>query len=329
MSTTDKREDGDALGAEAAAWALRVHAAGARDEDWLALEAWLAVSPEHQQAYERAERVWLAFDDPALARLAADPSRPQAPLIARSPDRRRPAWIVPAGLAASFVAILAIGAMLVSRWSAPPAQAYSTAAGESRLIRLADGSTIWLGGASRLTARVGRGHRDVALDSGEATFEVAKDPAHPFTVTVADRTVTVVGTRFDISKAEDELRVTVASGVVEVAGSAGQDRFRLTPGWQLTHRVGAEASSAALVDPADAFAWTKGYLVYRDRPLTAVAADLSRDFPTPVRVEGAAASLRFSGVLVLDNEDAVVRRLGEFLAVRVVRDPGAIVLRPR
>ncbi|MEO8115144.1 MAG: iron dicitrate transport regulator FecR, partial [Phenylobacterium sp.] len=57
---------------------------------------------------------------------------------------------------------------------------------------------------------------------------------------------------------------------------------------------------------------------------------LSRRFATPVRTGDArTAQLRFSGVLVVDDQAAVLRRLEAFLPVKAYRTADAIVLRPR
>jgi len=249
--------------------------------------------------------------------------------------RRRPkpvrTWAPIGAIAAGVAAVVIAGALLL-RPAPSPAQLIATGAGETRLVRLADGSDIRLGSNTRLTASIGGGLRRVALDGGEAEFEVAKDHAHPFVISVGDQRVTVVGTHFDILRDHGRVTVTVAGGVVEVRGaspSVGAAAFRLMPGDQLTHQEGAATSVVSRVAVDDVFAWTRGYLVFRDEPLDAVAEDLNRQFPVPIRVEGSARRLRFSGVLMLDREEAVVDRLQRFLPVTVVHAPNAVVLQPR
>jgi len=84
------------------------------------------------------------------------------------------------------------------------------------------------------------------------------------------------------------------------------------------------------VEPDAAFAWTQGQLIYRDEPLSQVAADLSRRYARPVRpADAATGAMRFTGVLVIEDEDAVLRRLEAFAAVKAEPAPDAIVLRRR
>jgi transmembrane sensor len=243
--------------------------------------------------------------------------------------RARAAWWPGAAIAACAAAVAAV--LAVALWRPLPAgEVFATGVAQSRLVTLADGSQVRLDAETRLTAFIGGGVRRVVLDGGEAEFVVAKDHAHPFVVRAGDEDVTVVGTHFDVVRRGGQVTVTVASGVVQVADVAVADRtHRLTPGDQLRH---VEGSLGAWVGPAsvdDALAWTKGYLVFHDAPLAEVASSLSRHFATPVRADGPAARLRYTGVLMLDTEDSVVARLQGFLPIRAVRAGNEIVLRPR
>ncbi len=252
------------------------------------------------------------------------------------PPRRRAAPVAAAWLAlgGALAASLVAGVFVAANWSTPPSpgQTYRTAAGEVRDIALADGTRIELNGASTLHVRLGRDARRVEMADAEATFDVAHDPQRPFLIAVGDRQVRVVGTQFNLSHHDGETALTVRRGVVEVralddpAGAA----TRLVVGQQLRHRDGEATSQVRTVDPDNAFAWTEGQLVYRDAPMSQVAEDLSRRFARPVRVADAATgATRFTGVLVIDNEEAVLRRLEAFAPVKAEPVRGAILLRRR
>ena len=93
--------------------------------------------------------------------------------------------------------------------------------------------------------------------------------------------------------------------------------------------LAAGAISAAEA-PDKAFAWTEGQLIYEAAPLSRVAADLSRSLGTPVRVaDPATGALRFTGVIALDDRDAVLKRLEAFAPVRAERTGDGVVLRAR
>jgi transmembrane sensor len=227
-----------------------------------------------------------------------------------------------------------VGVLTLATWTAPRqhGQAYRTAAGEVRDLLLADGTRIKLNGASSLSVDLGRDARRVEMADAEATFDVAHDPRRPFLIAVGDRQIRVVGTEFNLSHHQGQTALTVRRGVVEVrpARSPSATPTRLTAGQQLRHRDGAGASQISNVEPDNAFAWTQGQLVYRDAPLSQVAADLSRRFPRPVRpADPATGALRFTGVLVIDNQAAVLNRLEAYAPVRAEPVRGAILLRRR
>jgi transmembrane sensor len=170
--------------------------------------------------------------------------------------------------------------------------------------------------------------RHVALVRGEAAFDVAHDPARPFLVAVGDRTVRVVGTEFNVKRQSGQVRVTVRRGVVAVAGTGGTVH-RLTPGQQLEHQEGAPHSAVTRVSADVAFAWKRGVLVFRDRPLADIAADLSRHSKVPVRADPAAGRLRFTGTLRVGALDAMLARLETLMPISVERSAREIRLRAR
>lgn len=326
----------DAVDEQAAEWFARLQGEEAGADDWLAFETWLAVPP-HAAAYERVEALWIALEDDAPAvRAALD-----APAGTAAPRRARPAraverrptrrvWLAAGGLlAASLVA----GVFVAANWPGPaPSQTYRTAAGEVRDIALADGTRIKLNGASSLSVQLTPNARRVQMADAEATFDVAHDPQRPFLIDVGDRQVRVVGTEFNIDHHDGLTALTVRRGVVEVrpVDDPAATPTRLVVGQQLRHRDGAATSTVTTVEPDNAFAWTQGQLVYRDAPLSQVAADLSRRFPRPVRAaDTATGAMRFTGVLVIDNEDAVLRRLEAYAPVKAEPVRGEIVLRRR
>jgi len=121
----------------------------------------------------------------------------------------------------------------------------------------------------------------------------------------------------------------VRRGIVEVSplDPAQGQPVRLTAGDRIDHRIGSATTNASTVSADDVFAWRGGRLVYRDRPLSEVIADINAQFPRPVSsADGKTADLRFSGVLVLDDEDNVVHRLTLLAPLWSRSDSGGIVV---
>jgi transmembrane sensor len=241
----------------------------------------------------------------------------------------RRAWLgAGAAIAASLAVAVGVG-LLPAR---TPTRTFQTAAGQTRQITLADGTHIHLNAASKITVSLGRDARRVQMADAEALFDVAHDAKRPFLIAVGDRQVRVVGTEFNLRHRADLVDLTVRRGVVEVRAVDAPlaPPTRVTVGQELTHTEGQAASILKVADPDQAFAWTGGQLIYRDQPLSDVAADLSRRFAVPVRTADApTAALRFSGVLVTDSESDVLRRLQAFAPLRVERTADAVVLHRR
>jgi len=95
----------------------------------------------------------------------------------------------------------------------------STAVGQLKNVRLADGSSVWLNGNSRLILpeRFSDTLRVVTLE-GEAFFEIERDTTRPFIVNAGELSTRVLGTSFNISAypTVKEIAVTVATGRVAV-----------------------------------------------------------------------------------------------------------------
>jgi transmembrane sensor len=209
---------------------------------------------------------------------------------------------------------------------------FVTRIGETKIATLSDGTEIDINTDTRIMVSLDRGFRRVTLDYGEALFHVAKDPVRPFIVTVGDRTVRDVGTVFNILHSNGVTTVTVAEGRVGVSPSFPANRHKevvLLAGDQLVHADGTASATVEHVDPAEALAWRRGYLVYRNAPLSKVASDLGRYFTVPIRLnDNRVAAQKFTGVLRLDSESAVLRRITILLPVTIEYGPdGKITLR--
>jgi transmembrane sensor len=313
---------------DAAAWIARLgrsQAGGDKAcvEDAADFDAWLAASPANGAAYRRTLALWHEFDAAApqvLAELAMPARRPGF-----APPRRR---FLFAGIAAAAAAAVVFVALPLQ---APEivAQTFVTAKGQHQRVRLADGSVIDLNAETRLTARIGGSERRIALADGEAIFDVAPDKAHPFIVQTAEGAVRVVGTQFDVRSRDGQLTVTVSRGKVAVRPASASDSdpaVLLTPGMQLS--IGAGRPEAiSHVDPQEAFSWRQGRLVYRDRPLTDVVADLNRQFAEQIRIDDPSLDrIRITGVIVLDNPQAVTERLALMLPIRTVSSQRELLL---
>lgn len=312
--------DRDGMQAQASAWLARLQNDGLSEAQMLAFDAWLDEAPGHREAYVAALGALHAFEAAAPVVLRQlDRSRKAA---RRGPDRR---WVFGVGGAAAA----AVVAMAVAPGLMTSTTSYATGKGEHRTIALTDGSRIDLNAETRLAVTYGPFQRAVALSDGEAIFDIAHDGRRAFTVDAGARRVRVLGTQFDVRNRSGDLRVTVARGKVEVRPSAASDQaFTLTPGQRLEVTEGGLARLDA-VDPRETFSWRTGRLVYRNQPLSEVVADLNRQFAQQIEIaDPALAQTPITGVIVLDDPEAIVTRLSLMLPIRSVpSERGLLLLR--
>jgi transmembrane sensor len=207
-------------------------------DDWDAFQTWLEADPGHAARYHALSA---EIDELAVAGVALPAP---APVPAGAPPRaagRRPVWIGGA-LAASLAVVVGYATL---RDPAAP-YAVETAAGAMRTIALADGSTITLGGATRVT--LDRHDLRVAtLDHGQALFQVHHDARDPFEVMVGGQRLVDIGTTFDVKRSARQTQVAVSEGTVEFEGESAP--IRLVAGQGLVARDGV-APVARRVDIA-------------------------------------------------------------------------------
>lgn len=317
-----------AVADQAAAWFVRLQAEDCPERDWLAFTDWLEADPAHPAAYAAMEALWVDLDEAGTAPAAKALDN----ITILRPRPARPGWTPLAGWlgAATAIAAVALIVVLPARLAPPPAQTYQTAIGQSRVLTLADGSKIVLNSGTRLSLRLAAKERTAILEEGEAAFDVAHDPSRPFRIAAGGERVEVIGTEFDVLRHAGALTVTVRRGLVAVSPFGGQGgKPVLLPAGRQLHLASASATPVVSeVDPNVAFAWRAGRLIYRQARLSEVADDLSRYVSKPIRVEQAAADLRLTGVLNIDEETAMVRRLESFLPIKAEVTQGEIRLRP-
>ena len=314
-------------------WFVRLQSDDSTGDDWAAFEHWLNVSPANALAYDRLEHLWVQLDE-VSGQVAPGVDAPIS-LAARREARRsdhtasRRGWMAGAAALAASLVVAVVGVSTVTR---TPTESYQTTDGQTRHVVLGDGTQVWMNAGSRLDVRLGRRARQVQMAEGEATFDVTHDPARAFLIAAGDRQVRVVGTQFNVRQRAGSFSVSVRRGVVEVRPTASPTALptRVAAGQRLSHRAGAAQDVLSMTSPDAAFAWTRGQLIYTDATLVEVAADLSRSLATPVSVaDPATGQLRFTGVLMLDDKAAVLRRLEAFAPVVAIHNRDGVVLRRR
>lgn len=293
---------------EAAQWLVVMNDEPVSDNDRRAWLAWRARSPEHEGAWQRAERL--------LARLGEAPAALAMPALDRPTKSRRAALAKLAALCIAAPGGLAAWRLAQSEgWTAD----YRSAAGELRQITLADGSRVRLNTHSAIDLRFDASQRLVVLRSGEIFIETAADPAgarRPFRVQTAEGIFEALGTRFNVRQQSGETQLAVLEGAVRATPRRdGADARVIQAGEQTVLQAGVVEPARAL-DPAIT-AWTHGMLLADDMRLADVIDELARYRSGILRCSPEIAGLRVSGTFPVGNPQQALAMLEATYPVQI------------
>ena len=318
-------------GLEAAQWFAQsrtAHEDPAQEASWL---EWIA-DGTHQRAYENCELAWELSaelrDSPQLSALLAATDALVSQQRTPSPRWRVPVWQV--GLAASLVALGAIGWLFFSR---PVTAHYTTAVGEQRTVTLPDGSTVLLNTDSDVRVELSRRLRRIELARGEALFSVAHDANRPFEVHALQGVTTAVGTQFDVEIVHSGAAVSVLEGTVTVGGRNGAAAAPAVVAVPAGSGVGYTSEGAVSeLRPAELNriqGWRTQRIIFNDLPLATALAEYNRYRRTPiVLADPALGSRRINGVFHIGDEAAFLSALQQGLHLRATTGDTQTVLQP-
>ena len=313
----------------AAGWFARQRSGEMSPDDRLALRAWLQADPRHRIVYASVRRAW-----GGAALLRGDPN---VLAIREHWSRHRRRTTAVRALAACLAVIVLAGAGLFGWWEYQRPkpltdQAFHTAVGERTTVRLPDGSELILNTDTVVRTRADEDRRLVILERGEAYFRVAKDARRPFVVTAGGRTVTALGTAFDIRLDKGSVKVTLVEGKVRVEAplprpkGAGPEKAisvqatEMSAGSQLV----AAAEQPWRVTAANVVvetSWTKDILIFDDEPLEAVLAELNRYSEKKIILaDPAIRDMPISGTFRTGDVDSFVRTIEAYRLARAGAD---------
>ncbi|MGE8243157.1 MAG: FecR family protein [Sphingobacterium sp.] len=150
-------------------------------------------------------------------------------------------------------------------------------------MTLGDGTKVWVNALSQLKfpSQFSTTERRVFLD-GEAFFEVAHDPDHPFIVESKGNEIKVLGTHFNVNSYTDLVRTTLTEGRVEV----WQDNqyVALSPGEYAAVSKGRLIKGKANLQQD--LSWHNNEFYFRKETIVNIAHQLSRWYDLDVKFRG-------------------------------------------
>ena len=324
--------------AQAAQWYAILLDENASEEDHAAWRAWLAQSPEHAGAWQHIEAVSRRFDPlrgngaGSAVAAAAGVAASRRGLVARRRALNRLAGALGLGVAGWLGWRYTPLPRYVATWRADQ----YTHTGEQRQLVLADGSRVWLNTATAVQVDYGGAVRRLVLLAGEVLVETAADVveptpgidptpgvdptpggrSRPFQVQTRFGGMLALGTRFTVGLAQDQARLDVFEGAVEIRTDGGELR-RVDAGQ-------AALFDADVVTPLGAVdrareAWRLGRLPADDMTLGALLAELGRYRHGHISVAPEVAGLKVMGVYPIDDTDRALAMLEQSLPIRLRR----------
>lgn len=297
---------------------------------------WLTADPRHGDELNAQKAGWDRLN------LLADwrpehGAQPNCDLLAPPSERAR-RWRMLAGFsAAALAAALAVGFFLgAGRTSGSQAGPPSAPIALIEQRTLEDGSVVTLNRGAKIAVHYTTQERRVELVRGEAHFEVAKNPARPFTVAAQGVAVRAVGTAFKVRLDRSAVEVLVTEGRVGVtpggANSAAGEPLQLGMGERtvvsLVNTVAPRVTVVSPEDLASSTAWQPRLLEFNDTPLVAIVAEFNRA-NAPIRLELADVELEhrlLNTAIRSDNVEGFVRLLEGGFGIRAERAGNVIML---
>lgn len=300
---------------QAARWFTRMLHAPADHPDHQLLRQWLDADPRHAQEYQAFCELWGDFSSTASTRALAGAMEHR---VGRRALLRRGAL--------GLFGLMAVGLGWRLFGASGYEENYVTAIGERRRERLPDGSELYLGADTRLRVHYDKGQRQVYLLRGEAIFDVAHEQGRVFEVDAGVARVTVLGTRFAVTREERGLRISVERGSVRVANDHGNQVLGVG---QVAGVTGDGAPHLLPITASNAFAFERGRLVLEQAGLEEIASSLSRYRMQPVRVQPGKGRPLINAVVQLDDVEGFLQALPSIAPIEVSYHDGATWIRGR
>ncbi|MDD2056693.1 FecR domain-containing protein [Pseudomonas sp. GD03860] len=303
----------DSIEAQAAEWVLRLSEGELSEQERQAFERWRQLDSRHQATFDRIDSV--------VAQLHSLRTQRRAVRAALEVSGKRRSKIPRARH------LLGIGVLLASLGLAMHLGGYRvddlfvdlhTAPGEWQTRTLEDGSRITLYGNSAVDLNFDNGQRRVELQRGQVLVDVAPDPGRPFVVVTDDGSFTALGTRFVVSRGDEQSELSMLHSSVAAQSADHSQSLQVRSGGRVWVRPDA-LGRLPDIDPASfEQAWQGHQLVVEQWPLPQVLEALGRQRRGHVQFDASAlADLKVSAVLPLDDTERALQLLAQALPIRL------------
>lgn len=250
------------------------------------VELWIRHITDHtaadhltkQEQEERGERIFKALE-----------KRIKQPVIKKQllTQQLRPMFKIAASIFICCALLLVFRARLQEIFNIHQYASATSSGNEINKTILSDGSIVWLKGKSTLNYPLKfKGNlRKVNLE-GEALFEIAKDPAHPFVIHCAGLNTRVLGTSFNIKHRSRKIEVNVLTGRVFLS-SANSAAIILHPYQKAVYselKKTIVKQAEPVVEVASLIRGTEYNMQFNDVPVAQVLERIEKKFEVHIAI---------------------------------------------
>ncbi|HEX2629413.1 MAG TPA: FecR domain-containing protein [Chitinophagaceae bacterium] len=317
----------------------RYFAGQASAEEVVAVEKWKAESEANKATFTELESLWNRSEEAEAITFDTNKAWNKVNSVLQSTSNNQssqPARIVKFPLwkravAAASILILATVAWLLFDNMRNKKENSIVADTLLKEVVLEDGSHVWLRQGSSLNdlRNFSRNNRELSF-KGEAFFDIAKDPAHPFIINSGkagrysdhDAAVKVLGTSFTVTNNENGISVVVKTGRVSLESlKNSNEKVLLEPGEKGVFENGQV--SKLVNDDVNYNSWQTDTLRFNNTRLINVALAISRHYRIDLRIrksdEETLGPLLLSAQFAKEKVDTVFKVIETVLPVNIVK----------
>lgn len=213
-------------------------------------------------------------------------------------------WLQVAAVAAILTIGLIVGGLVTRLILQAPTEkfVFETPRGEKSMVKLPDGSEVWLNANSKLVYNSSSSRRREVELTGEAFFKVVHNERAPFYVKTNQCVIEDLGTEFNVMAYDDFGRkeVTLLNGKVNIQMEEGQKELK--PGQTLilkNHQFVVEE-----VDASQSSLWIENKFSFRNIPFTELMKRLENWYDVDIKLENKTGrEVNFTGTF--KNEETI------------------------
>lgn len=180
-------------------------------------------------------------------------------------------------------------------------------------VQLSDGTEITLRPYSSLYRIQDGETEDIFRLKGEGFFDVTTNPNRTFSVKTNRGSVTVLGTRFNVSTWSEQTQVFLEEGSVKVTALKQNRSVVLKPGESASIDDKTNSPKVAVSSIAEFTDWLDEQLIFENKPAHLIIHELEHHFNISIELPEEVSQQALSGRLSLQNLDTSLGDLGMVL----------------